>query len=444
MNNITVNEFAKDQMWQFSVYDCQRSLPHIIDGMKITQRKVLYTMNKKYSNTNEIKVAQLANAVAECTAYHHGEAGIGGVIIGMAANYPGSNNLNLLEPLGQFGSQLDNNAAAPRYIFTRLSDNYKSVYNKEDLEIVNKQFDEDTEIEPEYFLPIIPMILINGSSGIGTGFASKIFNRNPKEVIQYITESIAKKKKKCSINPWYNGWKGSVESTEANNQYLFKGKLEVVGANKIVITELPIGMTQEKITSILGGLIDSGDITDFDDNSNEENGVDILVYAPRATVSKSEVDLYSLFKLVSKDTENLTCWLPNKKLKNFKSAEELCDYFINFRLGKYEERRLNQISKLNSSLTWCEEKKRFIELYLKKAAEFAKLNKDELVSKLTELKFAEIDRLLQIRIYNLTKNEIDSLIKEIDSIKAEVKILNETTAETMYINELKDLNKKIK
>jgi len=442
--DITVNEFAATQMKQFSTYDCERSLPHVIDGMKITQRKIIKTMLNGRENTKEIKVAQLASYVAAETDYHHGEAGIGNVAIGMATDYPGSNNINLLNPIGQFGSQLDTTPAATRYIFTSLSSNFKKVYDKDDYEIVTKQYSDDLEIEPEFFIPKIPMVLINGSSGIGTGFASNIFNRDPKDVIEYIQKKLSGVKPRKRLVPSYKNWKGEViSSDEKENQYFFKGKLQKIGANKIHITELPIGMTQEKITNTIVNLMDSDLVNDFDDNSNETIGIDITVYAPRSTVSKSEAELYKMFKLESKDTENLNCWLPTGKLKNFSSPEELCDYFIEFRLQKYEDRRLNIIAKLQVDFDWATEKKRFIEYYIKNAARFSKLNKADMILDLEKEKFKEIDRLLNIRIYNLSGDEIEKLVDEISKISASIVEMQGKTANGMYTAELIDLLKQI-
>lgn len=441
---MNIKEFAESQMKQFSTYDCERSLPHVIDGMKITQRKIIKTMLNGRENTKEIKVAQLASYVAAETDYHHGEAGIGNVAIGMATDYPGSNNINLLNPIGQFGSQLDPTPAATRYIFTSLSDNFKKVFNKEDYNIVVRQYSDDLEIEPAYFIPLIPLVLINGSSGIGTGFASKIFNRDAKDVIDHMLKKLNGVSPRKRILPSYNNWKGDVEiSTESDKQFYFKGKLERIGANKIKISELPIGMTQEKISSIIVDLMETGVVTDFDDDSSETDGINITVYAPRTTVSKTEDDLLKLFKLISKDSENITCWLPENKLKVFSSVEQVCDYFIEFRLAKYEERRLNQINSYGVDLSWAEEKKKFIEYYLINAALLSKMNKEVMFNHLKDQGFIQVDRLLQIRIYNLAKDEIDKLKDEIKLIKQKIKDLKSTTAKEMYIEELTVLSKTI-
>ena len=116
MKKITFSDFATNQFRKYSLYDCDRSIPHLIDGFKITQRKIIYTLIKIPANqvVKGIKVNNLANFTSIYTDFHHGEDGISGVICGMAQDYPGSNNANLLEPIGQFGSEIDPEPSAPR------------------------------------------------------------------------------------------------------------------------------------------------------------------------------------------------------------------------------------------------------------------------------------------------------------------------------------------
>jgi DNA topoisomerase-2 len=444
MNELSVNVFANTQFIQFSRYDCERSLPHVIDGLKITQRKIIHTFIKEnVVAPKELKVAQAAASVAFHTAYHHGENGIMGVISGMAPTYVGANNINLLDPLGMFGSQLDPTPAAGRYIFTRLSDNFRKIFKKEDDLILDHLYDDDLKIEPDHYIPIIPMVLVNGTSGIGTGFACNFFNHKPADLIDDVLNILNEKKRKPLI-PHYQGFKGVIESG-SEGQWIFKGVVEKVNSTTIKVTEFPVGMTQEKFKSILVKLKESDFIRDFDDDSSDDNGICVTLTVPRTTGYLTEQELLEKLKLISRDTENLTAWLPTGKLGKFKNAAHIVEYFTKYRLEKYEERRVAIIKQYEDEKSVLEEKARFIKMYISNAEKFAKKTKVELTALLEAEKFVHIDKLLSIRIYNLTKDEIESLEKTIENLKKLISDLKSTTNKQMYINELqqlkKDLNK---
>lgn len=437
MNEIKFTDFANTKFKLFSMYDCQRSIANVIDGLKITQRKSIHGNLQRGENAPEIKVAQLAPLVAFHTSYHHGEAGIAGVICNMAQKFPGANNVNLFEPIGQFGSRLDPQPAAARYIFTKFSKEFRKYFKKEDDCILNYLEEDGDKIEPDFYLPLIPMVLVNGSQGIGTGFASKVFNYNPIDLKNDIL-NILKDKKRKPLLPWYDSWNGTVEAGENPGQYYFKGDLEVVNTTTIKITELPIGVYQEDMKKVLIKLSEEDFIKDFDDDSTKD-GIDITVTVPRATAYLEKDKLMEKFKLISKDTENLTLWLPTGKLRCFNNVKEIVDYFVEFRLAKYEERRLKLIDMNEAELKWLEEKIKFIEFYLAESDTFRKSSKAQLMQFMSDNGFTQSDRLLSQRIYSLTRDEIEELKADIKNLKAKVKALKNTTAEDMYILELEEL-----
>lgn len=118
---VTFSDFINVELVLYSNYDNVRSIPNMIDGFKPGQRKVVYTCLKR-NDKREVKVAQLAGSVAEHSAYHHGEVSLMSTIINLAQNFVGSNNINILQPIGQFGTRLagGKDSASPRYIFTML------------------------------------------------------------------------------------------------------------------------------------------------------------------------------------------------------------------------------------------------------------------------------------------------------------------------------------
>ena len=432
-----VKDFLSGPVRDFSLYDCERSIPSIVDGFKPSQRKVIYGLLKKGENTKEVKVAQLASHVAAVSSYHHGEASLESTIVGLAQNFSGSNNINFLSPEGQFGSRLSPEPSAGRYIFTHFTPEFRKIFKKEDDIILNHLEDDGTVIEPDFYLPIIPTVLVNGSRGMGTGFACNILGYNPHDIQRYILNLLKGKKQTVSLIPWYKNFNGSIEKTE-EGQIVFTGKLTVVNTTTIEISELPIGTYLDDYKEVLNKLEDAGLIKDYEDHSTEK-AFKFIVNCPRSTTYLSEENLYKKFKLISRETENFTVWLPHEKLKKFESAEELCDYFVLFRLEKYEERRLKLIENYKNDLAWLNEKLRFILFYIKNSDTFSKKKKDDLRKMLEGEKFKNIDDLLDIRIYNLTYEQIEKLKAEIKNVEALIDSLNNTNNVDMFIHELEEL-----
>jgi DNA topoisomerase-2 len=437
MKEITIDRLFQEQYRPYANYDNERSLPNLIDGLKITQRKVLYTCLLK-NTTSEMKVAQLASSVAFETHYHHGEAGIGGVICNLAQDFVGSNNLNWLEPIGQFGSRLSPIPAAHRYIFTKLSKNFRQYFRKEDDIILEHLYEDDFKIEPKFFIPILPGILLNSSQGIGTGFASNILARNPKQLVAYINDQLAKVDNSHTILPYFDGFKGTVEQSELDdNKYIIKGCITRVDSTKVKIVELPVGMYLDDIKKQLNKLVECDYIKDYDDNSTED-AFDIDVYFTRGYLSTvDDATLLDKLKLVSTVTENLTCWLPTGKLRKFSSVYEILDYFIQWRLQQYSTRINVLIDMLGNNITSLNEKVRFITFYLNNVSEFKNSSKLELLSLLTENNFS--DTMLDMKIWNLTGDKIAELENAVKDLISKKKVLEKTTNINLYIKELETL-----
>lgn len=433
---LTVKQFFETQFRPFAIYDSERSIASAIDGQKITMRKVLYTCALK-NVTNEIKVAQLASSVAFETAYHHGEAGIGGVICNMAQNYPGANNINLLEPIGQFGSRLNPTPAAARYIFTKMTKTFRELFKKDDDLVLEFNYDDEQKIEPKYYVPILPVVLINGTHGIGTGFASKVLSYNPADIKADILNKL-NGKKRTPLVPWFKGYQGEITKGENENQWVFKGKLEVVNTTTIRITELPIGTYLDDIKATLNKLQEIGFIKDYDDDSSEDQ-FNITISAPRSTTMIEIDKLYEKFKLITRDTENLTLWAHNSKLRVFKDTATLIDYFVDFRIGKYEERRRILMKMTEEDILWINEKIRFINFYLANHQKFKNTAKKELIDLLLANNFERYSELLSMQLWVLTKDRIDELENELQSKLDYLDTLESTTPEKMYQQELKEL-----
>jgi DNA topoisomerase-2 len=209
-NGVNYSEFINRELILFSNADNARSIPHIMDGFKPSQRKVLFACFKKKLKT-EIKVAQLAGYIGEHSAYHHGDQSLQGAIIGMAQSYCGSNNVNLLYPSGQFGTRRmgGKDHASARYIFTRLEKIARAIFHPDDDDLLNYLNDDGLSVEPEYYMPVIPMVLVNGSEGIGTGYSTTIQNHDPREVITNIRKMI-NGEEPDEMHPYFAGFTGEV------------------------------------------------------------------------------------------------------------------------------------------------------------------------------------------------------------------------------------------
>lgn len=440
MKKITFSDFATNQFRKYSLYDCDRSIPHLIDGFKITQRKIIYTLIKIPANqvVNGIKVNNLANFTSIYTDFHHGEDGISGVICGMAQDYPGSNNANLLEPIGQFGSEIDPEPSAPRYITTRFNNNFRKYYKSDDDDILNYQYSDELRIEPLFYLPILPMILVNGSQGIATGYASKTFNHNPLDLKNAITQYI-NGKDFDEPQPWYANWNGTIEKGIKPNQWVFIGDLDVINTTKIIIHTLPIGMYQDDMKGVLVTLSESGFIKDFDDECSIENGLRFVITAPRTTTALTKEELLNKFKLVSRDTQNLTYWLPNGKIKPFECVKDVIKEFVDYRLDKFEIRRQNLIRVEEDKLSLLNEKIKFIEYYLVNTQFFKGANKPTIFSKLQSEGFTMIDELMSQKIYSLTLDSINELNVNIQKTQKVLDELNKTNAKKLFLNDLKEI-----
>ena len=445
--NIRVAELFAGPVREFSIYNNKRMIPSVVDGFKPSQRKVIYgTLKKAPSIDHEkgIKVAQLANFIAEITDYHHGEGSLSGAIVGMAQNFPGSNNINYLKPIGQFGSRLSPAAGADRYIFTDLMPIFRKIFPKDDDLILVSEEEDGEQIEPKFYLPILPNVLINGSDGMATGHATFILQYNPEDLKKYILNVLKEKKQNIKLVPWWRGYTGTVSRAETG-QVTVTGKLTKVNSTTLHITELPIGVWEDEYKSFLIDLEEKGVIKSFKSDSSEA-GWSWTITVPREVGYKDEEELYKLFKLSGRNTENFTVWLPTGKLKNFASAEELCDYFIEFRVSKYEERRQAKIKQLTEELVELNERLRFVKYYITNADKVAKKTKAELTVLLTEEGFKLIDKLLEIKIYNLTKDQIEKLENEIAEVQKSLDFYNNATAKQLYITDLEalDLGKEYK
>jgi DNA topoisomerase-2 len=442
----TISDFLAEEYRDFSLYTIEnRAIPSVIDGFKPTHRKIIFISNQLWKTGNEkpLKVFQLAGKVASDAFYHHGNASLESSIITMAQSF--KNNLPLLEEVGQFGSLRSPEPAAARYIGTRLTKNFKLLYKDFEL-LINKEEEGET-IEPYFFLPIIPTVLINGSSGIAVGFSSNILNRNPYEITTACEQAL-KGKKINDIkpsNPFFTG--EYLNDKDNHKKWFIRGKLKVVNTTTVKITELPPSMTFEKYENILDGLVESKAIVSYEDNCKDI--IDYTIKFNRENLSKLDEDkLVKLLKLEETETEIFTTIDETGKLKIFESDKEIIEYFVNFRLGYYHKRKEFLVEQTKSELKILSTRGRFIKAILDNKIEVKSTPKVEIIKNIELLGLdkqdGSYDYLLRMPIWSLTKEVFEKLKSDWKTKKEELEVLEASDPKEMYIKDLQELKKKLK
>jgi DNA topoisomerase-2 len=357
---VAYSRFVHDELIHFSNADNIRSLPHVMDGLKPSQRKILFGCFKR-NLKSEIRVAQLAGYISEHAAYHHGEASLNQTITGMAQIFVGANNINLLTPAGQFGSRLmgGKDAASPRYIHTHLESIVDTIFRKEDAPILNHLEDDGQSVEPDTYLPVVPLLAINGSVGIGTGFSTDIPPHNPDEIVDLLVERLNGTKETLSgqeLTPWWIGFRGKV-SKKADKQWLTHAMYEWQDNTKCVrITELPVGTWTKDYKAFLDGLVQQNEnkvLRNFDDLSNDVD-IDFRLYLESTYYATAKANLEEFekkFGLTSSwKTTNMCCFDSSNNIVKYDTVGHLLEEFYMNRLVKYEARRQHQIRELKDKL----------------------------------------------------------------------------------------------
>lgn len=442
----TVTDFFDTEYLNYAKYTVEnRAIPSCIDGLKPGQRKVIYVANNIWKTGNEkpLKLFQLSGRVASESFYHHGSSSLEVTMTGMAQSF--KNSMPLLDGVGQFGSLRSPEAGAPRYISARLHPNFRLLYK--DFELLENKLEEGEKIEPEYFLPIIPTVILNGSSGIAIGFATNILNRNPTDVIDACLAVLNGKKIK-SLAPWINGFSGSFERDLTNpNTWIIKGSYKIVNTTTVKITEIPPGFTYEKYEEHLNNLADKKIITSYDDNSSEK--IEYIVKFNRAHLSKllSTDRLDNILKINSRETENLTTIDETGNLKIFDKAEEIVEYFVKFRLGFYQKRKDYIIAKIQNEIQILNNKARFIKEIIQGNLKINNVPKQKIVDYLTAGKFDMVNDsyqyLLGMPIHSLTKEKYQELLNQVTDKNQELTDIQSKLPQDMYVEDLKNLRKAV-
>ena len=442
----TISEFLSVEYKEFAMYVIEgRAIPSVIDGFKPTQRKIIHISNQIWKNGSEktLKVFQLSGKVASDCYYHHGDMSLSNAIITMAQRF--KNNAPLLEEDGQFGSLRSPQAGAPRYIGTKLSENFRLIYK--DFDLLEHKEEEGESIEPQFFLPIVPAVLLNGSSGIAVGFASNVLNRDIKSIIDACVKVLGGKDP-GEVKPSLNGFTGDyIQDKENNKRWVIRGKFTRANTTTVKISELPPSMTYEKYEDILDKLVDDKVIVSYDDNCKDN--IDYTIKFTRSDLDKLDDEkLVKLLKLEESSTEIFSTLDEYGKLMIFENTSDIIKYFVKFRLDYYHKRKQFLLDKLNRELKILSNRGRFIKAIIDGKLKVNNVSKSVIIEGIEAMKLEKIDDsydyLLRMPIYSLTKEMYEKLKEDFVAKKEEIKILEETDPKDMYMLDLTELKKKFK
>lgn len=475
-----ISKYLNTELIKFSLDDCARSIPNLFDGLKQSQRKIIYTCFLRNLNftSRVVKVAQLSGSVAEKTSYHHGEQNLYTTITKMAQAFVGSNNIPLLYRDGQFGSRTASgqDAASARYIFTKLEALTRLIFRPED-DVLLKHLEEDGEkIEPECYVPILPMILVNGSSGIGTGWSCNVPCFDPLDIIACIkiwlesdgrdVVDYSDPKIKFSLlpelTPWYRGFTGKIEG-DGQNKFISYGTINenTTGrAPRKTVTELPIGMSIEKFKETLEALEDKKLIKKFDNHSKPNKPNFVIQENP----DEMECTLHTLKLQSVLRTSNIVLFVGEGKLKKFESVDEVIDLFCQVRYKLYGDRKRHMLNEMKENLKWTSNKRRFLEEVMEDKLVLRRRDEKDVVSEMekggydkklkkqklelerfdeeeveeNKKKEAGYDYLLTLHVRSFTKAMLEKLDREIAELKAKIKSLSDTSEKELWMRDLSE------
>lgn len=415
LNEIPISDFINKELILFSLADNIRSIPNVLDGFKPGQRKVLFGCFKR-NLRSEIKVAQLAPNVAEATSYHHGEQSLALTIIGMAQNFVGANNINLLKPNGAFGTRATGgkDAAAPRYIFTELSKITRKIFHPSDDALYKYVQDDEATVEPEWYLPVIPMILVNGCEGIGTGWSTNVPPFNPLDIVKNIRHLMNGEELE-DMQPWFKGWNGSIEAIDPQ-RYRMYGRIEQIGPNTLEITELPARTWTSTIKEYLllglsGNEKNKAWIKDMEEHHGDTIKF-IITLTPEEMEKTKKIGFYERFKLTSPiSLMNMVAFDARGKIKKYETVFEILNDFYYVRLEYYQKRKDYMSERLQWEVEKLSYQVKFIKMIIDRALTVTNKPRKDIIKELEELGFPRINKEGKPH-YGSISSKIEELVDE--------------------------------
>ncbi|KAK5937055.1 DNA topoisomerase 2 [Knufia obscura] len=476
VKKITYSDFINKELILFSMADNIRSLPSIVDGLKPTQRKIMYTCFRR-NIKKDMKVVELAGLVSGLTAYHHGDVSLAQTIVGLAQSFVGSNNVNTLEPAGQFGTRLQGgaDAASARYIYTRLSPFARKLFHPADEPLLTYNTDDDKTIEPEVYVPVVPLVLINGSEGIGTGWSTSIPNYNPEEIVENLKRKM-RGQDFLPMKPWFRGFKGEV-SQAAPDRWKFSGIVRQTSDNEVEISELPVRVwTQdfkEKLEEIIKAEKLPSWIKDYKDYNTHQDVNFTVQLEDKHMANALEEGLEEKFKLSrTLATTNLVAFDPEGRITRYPSIEAIMEEFYAYRLRFYQLRKDHMLQELNRELKRFTNQARFVQMIIDGKLTISRKKKPVLIAELKKLGFdafpkkqdaskagelertveeeddeagddeslqaSSYDYLLGMALWSLTQERVERLQRQMGEKEQEIDSLLEKSKEDLWDADLDD------
>ncbi|ORY13026.1 DNA topoisomerase [Clohesyomyces aquaticus] len=474
---ISYEDFVNKELILFSMADNMRSIPSVIDGFKTGQRKVLYTCLKR-NIRKDVKVVDLAGSVSGTTDYAYGETSMQGTIVGLAQNFVGSNNINCLEPSGNFGSRLQGgqDAASARYIYTRLSPFARRIFHAHDDALLKYGESDGNKIEPEIYVPILPMVLVNGSEGIGTGWSSTIPNYSPEDIVENLRirmQDGASKEDMKPMTPWFRGFKGRTEDM-GGDRFKFTGTVRQTSDTEIEVTELPVRFWTQDFKNKLEDIIKAEKTPSFIKDYTEYNTPDTVHFIIKmeekhmaTAVAKGLEEVFKLTKTMA--TSNLVAFDAQGRIHKYATVLDIMEEFYHVRLRYYEKRKAYQLEEYQRQLDKLTNQARFIQMIIDGKLIVSKKKKAVLVAELQKLGFRpfpkvaeakkageqeevlededsegqeaganDYDYLLGMAIWSLTQEKVAKMLQQIGEKEEEIDALIKLSPKDIWTRDLDD------
>lgn len=461
MNNKTISDFYSEDYPAFGYLDNIRKIASCVDGLKLSQRKSIYTLFKKFNKSSiETKTARLASAIAENTEYLHGEQSLCVVLDTMAASYVGSNNYPLVIGHGNFGTRFSGSgsASAPRYTYISIADLDNIIYNQNDRAICKSQIFEGSEIEPMYYMPIFPVVFLNGTDGLSTGWKTQIFPRKPSDIIAYIEAKLTGAKKipdPEKFLPYFRGFTGKTQLVKSTNtetgeselDFVNYGVIEKVNSTELRIDELPITYSYEQYIKVLERLLEKDTIVDYVDNSDPKTDKFSFTIKVKREFFKKHPDAEDwtkIFGLEKTLPEQLNLIDETNKIHEFSSIKEILDRFISIRLEYYGKRKQYLLDKWTNELRVNLSKYLWCKGIIDETIKIRNVKKDVVIAQLEKIEDIikqndSYNYLLNMSLVSITKEKLEELKNEIQELKLKIKELKSTDEKTMWMKDLSEL-----
>lgn len=431
-------DFVNRELVYYSIASNGRAIPHMMDGLKPSQRKILFAMLRKRMMKDE-KVATIGGEVTKLAAYHHGEMSLHKTMVGMAQDFCGSNNINLLVPSGQFGTRSmgGDDAASARYIFTRLNEVTPLLFPADDHHVLPYAEDDGKIVEPVYYAPVLPLALINGAHGIGTGYSTDVAAYHYTDVARNLLKLMAGEALE-PMHPWYRDFRGTIVQDDKNaHKYLITGIATKFNDQLVEVTELPVGLWTMNYKKILEHMIEKNRIVRFLEHHNDFE-VRFKVYLTAEQMEHAEKQgLVHYFQLVRTFlTSNMVLFNGDGQLAKYATPQDVLQDFYRLRLPLYEQRRQYLMRQLEVKLVELNDKARFVTDVVEQRLELRNVPKATVLAYLETHRFGRVDQsfdyLLDTSLSALTRERVEALLQSRETHQHELDRLRSTTAQAMW------------